>query len=299
MKRDTVAAVVLAIGGILALAVAGATIEDLREEGEGGVTGAGEGSGGVPEVEGDVGGFDVSPVISGELVMMILLTLMVILLLIYLIRNWNEALPYVVVAILIFVGLALFFHFVPLDLNYSPIQDELEFNQTATGEEAVGGGGTSDPPAIGDWFPVYLLLGGAAVLLVAISVLTTRGGGSEPAPTEEESTGTTPDMTAELGAAAGRAADRLEADTGRENEVYRAWIEMIELLDVGDPQSATPGAFAREASKSGLAAEDVADLTELFEEVRYGDRPANERREREAVELLRRIEDRYATEAES
>ncbi|MFT4891934.1 MAG: hypothetical protein ACI9YT_002871, partial [Halobacteriales archaeon] len=60
------------------------------------------------------------------------------------------------------------------------------------------------------------------------------------------------------------------------------------------PQSSTPGEFATEAIDAGMAPEDVNRLTELFEAVRYGGREPTEKRERTAIETLRRIEDQYA-----
>jgi hypothetical protein len=42
--------------------------------------------------------------------------------------------------------------------------------------------------------------------------------------------------------------------------------------------------------------DDVRELTDLFEEVRYGDREVTAERERRATDALRRIEESYAEE---
>lgn len=98
----------------------------------------------------------------------------------------------------------------------------------------------------------------------------------------------------ELGAAAGAAADRLEArDADVDNEVYRAWREMTDLLDVEDPDTSTPGAFAEAAIAAGIDRTYVDELTRLFEEVRYGHKDP-ETREEDAVEIFRAIEAEYA-----
>lgn len=96
---------------------------------------------------------------------------------------------------------------------------------------------------------------------------------------------------------AGEAADRIEEreadDDKLENEVYRAWRQMTEHLEVAAPETSTPGDFAREAIAAGMSTDDVMALTELFEEVRYGDRYPTDERERAAVETLRNIERTY------
>lgn len=99
---------------------------------------------------------------------------------------------------------------------------------------------------------------------------------------------------------AGEAADRIErdadTDSDLENEVYRAWKQMTDHLEVESPQTSTPGEFAEEAITIGLAEDDVMALTGLFEMVRYGAAGATPAQEREAVDILRRIEASYQQE---
>ncbi|WP_439025785.1 DUF4129 domain-containing protein [Haloarchaeobius sp. DT45] len=99
---------------------------------------------------------------------------------------------------------------------------------------------------------------------------------------------------AAIGAAAGRAADRLETSTAVDNEVYRAWREMTTHLDVPDPESSTPAEFADAAIDAGMTREQVAELTDLFEEVRYGGEDATRDRETRAIDALRTIESAHA-----
>lgn len=104
----------------------------------------------------------------------------------------------------------------------------------------------------------------------------------------------------EIASVAATAADRLEDEastTGFDNEIFRAWHQMTVHLDVARPTSHTAQEFARAAIDAGMARRDVKALTELFEEVRYGTTPVSERREREAVELFRRIEAQYGDES--
>jgi len=94
-------------------------------------------------------------------------------------------------------------------------------------------------------------------------------------------------------AAASRAADAVaDADGDRSdlsNAVYRAWYDLTAAVDVTNPDSATTGEFADAARSAGLDAGSVADLTAVFEAVRYGDEPATDHEER-ALTALRRIE---------
>lgn len=107
------------------------------------------------------------------------------------------------------------------------------------------------------------------------------------------------DDVSDVGRIAGRIADQLENrddDEPLENRVYEAYREMTDRLDVPTEQSTTPQEFAEAAAERGMADDDVADLTALFEAVRYGGYAATADREAEAVETLRRIERRYTDE---
>jgi len=121
-----------------------------------------------------------------------------------------------------------------------------------------------------------------------------EGGGADPeegsGDDEEDENG---DATlGAVGAAAGTAADRIEADAGFTNEVYRSYHEMTRLLEL-DPETTAPDEFADHAVAAGMAPDHVEELTRLFEEVRYGERAPGSREER-AVAALRRIEAAYA-----
>jgi hypothetical protein len=89
--------------------------------------------------------------------------------------------------------------------------------------------------------------------------------------------------------AAGTAADRLAGEAAADNAVYRAWHEMAERLDVPEPTTATPGEFAAAAVDAGLEADAVAELTGVFETVRYGDADPESYADRAAA-ALRRLE---------
>ena len=93
--------------------------------------------------------------------------------------------------------------------------------------------------------------------------------------------------------AAGRAADRIEeANVAVDNAVYQAWVDMTGLLDISNPKTTAPLDFADRAIAVGLDEDDVYELTELFNEVRYGGMDPENREER-AVEILRHIEETY------
>jgi hypothetical protein len=113
---------------------------------------------------------------------------------------------------------------------------------------------------------------------------------------ESEVGGGDVDLTA-MGQAAGAAADRIDADADLTNEVYRAWDEMRAHIDAPDAETTAPAEFADAAVAAGMDPDDVAELTELFAEVRYGGRDPADRADR-AVAALRRIEAAYADGAD-
>ena len=164
----------------------------------------------------------------------------------------------------------------------------------------MGGESTVAPPSLS----TKLLLLVAVVTLVAVAALVLTGnhdqteheaGGDEEAESEPEPV---TDVRA-VGAAAGRAADRIEDTDEFENEVYRAWAAMTDHLAVDRPESSTPAEFATAATAAGMDAADVARLTDLFEEVRYGGAEPTPEREETAVETLRRIEATYGPDSDS
>jgi hypothetical protein len=153
-----------------------------------------------------------------------------------------------------------------------------------------GGGGEAETTQPGRPPPALVLVVGVGVAGVVREVVGIGGGDAD----DDGGDGGDSASTAAVGRAAGRAAHRLEAETDVDNEVYRTWREMTELLDVDDPESSTPGEFATAAVEAGLGREDVDELTRLFEEVRYGGAAPSDDHERRAAAVFRRIEARYA-----
>jgi len=164
----------------------------------------------------------------------------------------------------------------------------------------VGGGGPNKPPGppespfVGLEMPLLVAGGVFGLALLAVGAVLYRSTGDQTVGTlADDEENREPADIADLAAAAGKAADRIEQyNADVDNAVYRAWWEMTSLLQVPRPDSATPGEFADAAVDLGMDEADVAELTELFEEVRYGRRDAASREER-AVETLRSIETMY------
>jgi hypothetical protein len=99
----------------------------------------------------------------------------------------------------------------------------------------------------------------------------------------------------------GESADRGPAvgEPAPQNEVSRAWYEMVERLGLADRYDLTPGEHADRAADRGVDPEVASSLTRLFEEVRYGDAPVTDerrRRARERVEEIRAQARRLRTE---
>ncbi|WP_459191890.1 DUF4129 domain-containing protein [Halosimplex sp. J119] len=162
----------------------------------------------------------------------------------------------------------------------------------------MGGASTVAPPSLSTKL-LFLLVVGTLVAVAAL-VLTGNHDQTERETVEADEEDPEPEPATDvgaIGAAAGRAADRIEATDEFENEVYRAWAAMTDHLAVDHPESSTPAEFATAATVAGMDPDDVARLTELFEEVRYGGEAPTAEREETAVETLRRIEETYAAES--
>lgn len=130
---------------------------------------------------------------------------------------------------------------------------------------------------------------GVVGLALVAAVLTLRSvSGSVEESVEEEGDDDPAESEAAVAAAASRAADAIDDDVAVENAVYRAWYEMTAALEVPNPEAATPGEFAAAARDAGLDPAAVADLTSVFEVVRYGEEPAGEYEDR-ALAALRQV----------
>jgi hypothetical protein len=165
-----------------------------------------------------------------------------------------------------------------------------------------GGSGSVTSPSVATQVLLLLVVG----LLGVVAVLVLTGDhdqlAAEADDADEEETGEVPDRrgsdVAAVAAAAGRAADRIEGEGAFGNEVYRAWAEMTDPLEVDHPESSTPGEFAAAAVDAGMAGDDVDRLTDLFAEVRYGGQDPTPEREQAAVDTLRRIEAAYGEDTD-
>ena len=180
----------------------------------------------------------------------------------------------------------------------SPPAQDLRQSLFEPGNVSMAPDGGSGAPGSGTGTSVFdpstlLIVGLGVALVAAVVLLFVSSSGDDPEPDPDETVPEPEDLRA-VGQAAGEAADRIESSTDVDNEVYRAWREMTDHLDVSNPQSSTPAEFAAAAVDAGLDREDVEELTSLFEAVRYGGESATDERERRAIEALRRIEREYA-----
>lgn len=160
-----------------------------------------------------------------------------------------------------------------------------------TGFEDSGGDAGGGSPSLDSPVGVLALVVGVALVAVVVAVRT--GGRSRPDPrdTEDDPNEDGATLTG-VGRAAGRAADRM-ASADPDNAVYRAWHDMTRLLDLPDPETATPGELAEAAVGAGMDPADVSALTDAFETVRYGGAEITSDRKRRARDALRRIEATY------
>jgi len=143
-------------------------------------------------------------------------------------------------------------------------------------------------------FVGYIALLAAAVVLLGLFYL-----GSQASVTVSDRSEDAAETDREaLARIAGDAADAIEHEDAHANAVYRAWDQMTAALDVTDPETTTPGEFAGAATAAGLDEDDVAELTDLFREVRYGGADPELHEER-ALDTLRRVEEAYPADEET
>lgn len=287
MNRSRLPHIALAALGVLAVGIAAATLTETQG---GSAGGPGFSGGNNPEAV---------PIPYFPELLAVLFAVLLVIVALFLVRNWRELLVPLIAVVVLAGGLLLFVYYCPRYCPRLPIEP-LPFDGNASVpppiNETANGSITDDGDSqITDVTPPTLLLlalFGVLIVGTVVAVLRERSEPDSDAEVESEVDST----TAALGRAAGRAADRLEEEVAHENEVYRAWLEMTELLDVSRSPATTAGEFADAAIAAGMAPDDVHDLSRLFEDVRYGDYEASEERERRALETLRRIEHTYAPE---
>ncbi len=105
------------------------------------------------------------------------------------------------------------------------------------------------------------------------------------------------DKLKELRGVLADAADDLRAGAPVEEVVIRCWARMADILSPlagGTGPAITPREFSQLLTKWGVRHEAVSELTGLFEEVRYGAKPDQPRRDR-ALAALAAIEEAYAS----
>lgn len=293
-------AVLLALLALLALGAAAATLDDTATAGGGGGSGSDSGTGVGSGDRIDFGGFNVTE--SGtaprlpDVVGRILAVVLVLIAAFGLYAFYEEhGIRGFVTATAIVAGFMLLLYLLlrglggGMDLGG---QSGLLGGRRPTLPGGAPAGPESSTVPVADP-PTTLLVLFGLVLLGAAAMVFRLTGDDVAAFDPEEDGAPEPDVAA-VGRAAGRAADRIEGDVDVENAVFRAWREMTGGLDVANPDSSTPAEFAAAAVDAGMDREDVAELTGLFEAVRYGGLDADADRERRAVAALRNIERTYA-----
>lgn len=286
--KDSVRSIVAAVLAIFAVAIAAATIQStVRPESSGSQgPGGGGGSGvGPPPSSGSPPGELLQLPFLTE-ILTVLVVLVALAVLVYLYKYWRIALK-ALIALTVVVGVLILLMTV---LGSSGTPSRLPVMEPGY-EGASGGGGGAESTEQPSLPAIVLLLVLVAALLGTI-VAYRKTAAPEDEPETDETEQSTVD-TAAVGEAAGRAADRLENEATVDNEVYRAWREMTELLDMSDPETSTPDEFATAAVAAGMSRDDVHELTRLFEDVRYGNADPSAEREQQAIGIFRRIEDQY------
>jgi hypothetical protein len=223
-----------------------------------------------------------------EILLFGVLVLLVLSALYALVYNWREILEDSVrLGLFLTAAVAVLFIF------FGVLPDKISPGEFGFGNDATFGisqgntGGTftpSEPPLV---LLVFALIG---VVVVGVAILFSQ---REPDEIDTENTHEEESTSEAIGKAAGRVADRLEDADASENDIYRAWAEMGQLVDPSDPETKTTAEFERAAVDAGLEPSDVRELTSLFEQVRYGTDNPSVRDEKRAISLFRAIEETH------
>lgn len=295
MKRTLRTAVIAGLA-IVAVAIAAATFDSTLNQGAGsGGRGASDGSGGgmFPAPQSGPTPGETVPIPLFDELLTVLGMLSLLVLAIYLILYRREAIG-TIVGVLLLVGLA---YLAIQFLSPSTPLPRSEPMEPGNGSILGGGSGSDGDETPQPTTPSLWVLAIIGIGVVGAVVVLIRSFSTEEPDTAVEQTASESDAAA-VGRAARRAADRIEESSDLNNEVYRAWQEMTDLLDVDNAATKTPGEFAEAAIEAGMEREDVTALTELFEDVRYGTLPPSGENERKAIAIFRRIEDRYVEDDE-
>lgn len=300
--KDTTRAAIIAGLAVLAVAFAAATLNSTvtpESSAPGGSAGSDEGgSGGLsppPQSESPPGETVTLPYLSELLT--VLAAIVLLALIVYVIRYRRDTLGLVLGSIALVGLLFVVGQFLSWPIVSPPDPPAMEPGSGPFSGGDGGGGGDAGSDTIQPSPPSVLVLLAFGLVLLG-GLVAALGSTDDDSDDSLTDTGDDPTTAAAVGRAAGRAADRLKQAGSVDNEVYRAWREMTDLLDVEDPATSTPREFAGAAVEAGLDREDVDELTRLFEDVRYGDLQPTADHEQRAATVFRRIEDQY-TEGDS
>lgn len=204
---------------------------------------------------------------------------------------WPKSFLYLLIRTLVLLLFTLIFFFA-LRVLKDFIQPFLDAFQTMGPEEATSiGRGAEEglqvsPVHIPRWAVFLFLLGGLALLALFGWWLRQLWLG-----------GHRRDSLSEFSAVAGAAAEDLESGGDLKNVVLRCYREMSRLLSElqGVPfgEAMTAREFERQLRQVGVRDSHVAQLSRLFEQVRYGGRGGDPREERQALDCLRAVERAY------
>lgn len=303
MERERLAPLVVALLAVLALAVGAATLDSATS---GSIAGQGEGPGVAEEEseEFDFGGRPPAddsqaptliPAWLGQLLVVFVVVAGLVGILYWIKREGLDAIKMGALAVFVLTGMLVGLFYLVGALSRRRQNGSRGLLGEGRFQLPSGGGGsgtgevaqvTTDPSAL-------LVAVFGIVLIGAVAVVLTRSSGDSAEESPEVPPETDPDPSIQaVGAAAGRAADRIDESGNVENAVFRAWREMTDPLDL-PRETTTPGEFAAAAVDAGMSREDVTELTWLFETTRYGGRAVDESREERATAALRRIERTY------
>lgn len=299
-SRDLVVRVTVVLIAIVAIGLVAATISTPIDPGTEGY-GPDEGEGQPIAEEPSEADEPSSPSAEAFFYLVYVLLILVAVMVVWYLINYRREVVKLAAVLLVVSAVLLGFYYLLTLIGFEGVLQEPAPVEEAQQEPGGGDGGTGEEETTSpDVPPLAGVIAILALIFIGALALTSRSSSSsgpigEPEPESEPEA-----ERAAVAAAAGRAADRIADVDARDvdNEVYRAWREMTDLLEVDRPETTTPGEFEAAAVDAGLHEHHVSRLTRLFEDVRYGHEATTAERESRAVETLRAIEASYATDGD-
>lgn len=142
----------------------------------------------------------------------------------------------------------------------------------------IGDSGAEESPRFDPPTAVLALIAGFGLLF---GLLAARSSGDDEGAAETKTVSAGEPDSVQTAGSRPPTAHATIRDRAADNEVYESWLALADVADA-DPTADSPRTVATRAIDAGVEEGTAREITALFEEVRYGGRPASDDRQRRA-----------------